>query len=138
MNTSYPKTQAFRRNSIFSSPALCKSLFNRLLHPRILNIKILIEEIALDFDSLNYELYNYEFFHTKLEHMLNHNIKNSSPGPNDIHPYVLQNLTECHHNLILNIFNKTWLSHFFPSDWKHAIIIPTNKAISLLATNPYL
>lgn len=65
-------------------------------------LKFKSEQTVLNFGSLNDEPYNYEFSYKQLEHMLRHNIKNSSPGRDDIHPYMENNLADYGQNLIFS------------------------------------
>ena len=51
----------------------------------------------------------------------------TSAGPDEIHYQLLKHLPDASLLLLLNIFNKIWLSGDFPSDWRKAIVIPIPK-----------
>ena len=50
-----------------------------------------------------------------------------SAGPDEIHYQLLKHLPDASLLLLLNMFNKIWISGDFPSDWRKAIIIPIPK-----------
>lgn len=56
------------------------------------------------------------------------NIKNSSPGPDDIPIMFLQNMPEKAKAHLLYIYNTIFSNHTFPTIWRKAIIIPIPKA----------
>ena len=47
----------------------------------------------------------------------------TSAGPDEIHYQLLKHLPDASLLLLLNIFNKFWISGDFPPDWRKAIII---------------
>ena len=51
----------------------------------------------------------------------------TSAGPDEIHYQLPKHLPNSSLLLLLNIFNNTWLSGGFPSDWRKAIVIPIPK-----------
>ena len=51
----------------------------------------------------------------------------SSAGPDEINYQLLKHLPSSSLLLLLNIFNKIWLSRDFPSDWRKVIVIPIPK-----------
>lgn len=63
----------------------------------------------------------------ELQHCLKNNIRNSSPGPDDIHPFMIKNLPENGLSYILDMYNKIWVNDAFPSSWKKATIVPILK-----------
>ena len=56
-------------------------------------------------------------------------------GPNEIHYQLLKHLPNSSQLLLLNIFNKIWISDNFLSDWRKAIVMPVPKTGKDL-TNP--
>src|SRR6266576_1187985 len=100
---------------------------NQSFSPEFLSIKEAAEQKFLDFSSNNSELYNLPFTINELCHCLTHNIKNSSPGPDDIHPFMIKNLPDVGLKHLLNMFNQIWTSNSFPLSWKKSVIIPIPK-----------
>lgn len=54
-------------------------------------------------------------------------MKNSAPGPDNIHPQMLKHLTSKHHKNIAHFFNHIWTEHAFPRLWRLAYILPIYK-----------
>ena len=50
--------------------------------------------------------------------------RDTSAGPDEIHYQLLKHLPDASLLLLLDIFNKIWISGDFPPDWRKAIIIP--------------
>ena len=48
----------------------------------------------------------------------------TSAGPDETHYQLLKHLPDASVLLLLNSFNKIWISGDFPPDWRKAIIIP--------------
>ena len=76
----------------------------------------------IHFLSDNTEVYNRPFSIEELHDA--HKAHDSSAGPDEIHYQLLKHLPSSSLLLLLNIFNKIWLSGDFPSDWRKAIVIP--------------
>ena len=76
--------------------------------------------------SENAEVYNRPFSLEKLQDALcrAHGI---SAGPDEIHYQLSKHLPDDSLLLLLNIFNKIWISGDFHSDWRKAIVIPIPK-----------
>lgn len=55
-------------------------------------------------------------------------LKSNSMGPDLIHNKMLANLTEENKKHILHLFSSMLQSHFVPSEWETATIIPIRKA----------
>ena len=79
------------------------------------------ERQNVNFSSKNVELYNKPFSMQELQDAL-HTAYNTSAGSDEIHYQLLKHLPKSSLLLILNIFNKIWISGDFPSDWWRAII----------------
>lgn len=90
-------------------------------------IKTQIETHHLSFESQNNEIYNQLFSYSELTLCITNYIKNTAPGPDDIHPFMIKNLPEQGLIQMLNIYNHIWSSHQFPSTWSQAIIVPILK-----------
>ena len=56
-----------------------------------------------------------------------HIAHDTSAGPNEIHYQLLKHLPNSSQLLLLNIFNKIWISDNFLSDWRKAIVMPVPK-----------
>ena len=80
----------------------------------------------LKFSSDNAEVYNKPFSMEELRDALRR-AHDTSVGPDEIHYQLLKHLPDASLLLLLNIFNKIWLSGDFPPDWRKAIIIPIPK-----------
>lgn len=59
------------------------------------------------------------------------NLKNASPGPDDIPAIFIRNLPDTAKTLLLEIYNTIWLQHKFPKSWTEATIIPILKPNSI-------
>ena len=80
------------------------------------------EKHNINFSSENAEVYNRSFSLEELQDALRR-AHDTSAGPDEIH-YQLPDASLL---LLLNIFNKIWISGDFPSDWRKAIVIPIPK-----------
>ena len=85
------------------------------------------ERQTIQFSSDNAEVYNRPFSMEELQDALRR-AHDSSAGPDEIHYQLLKHLPSSSLLLLLNIFNKIWLSGNFPSDWRKAIVIPISKS----------
>ena len=92
-----------------SSSALSTDAFTSVRHKA--------EKQNLNFSSENVEVYNRPLSIQELQDALRR-ANDTSAGPDEIHYQLLNHL------LLQNIFNKIWISGYFPSDWKKAILIP--------------
>ena len=84
------------------------------------------EKQTIKFSSYNAEVYNKPFSMEELRDALRR-AHDTSAGPDEIHYQLLKHLPDASILLLLNIFNKIWISGDFPSDWRKAIIIPIPK-----------
>ena len=84
------------------------------------------EKQTIKFSSDNAEVYNMPFSLEELQVAL-HRAHDTSARPDEIHYYLLKHLPDASLFLLLNIFNKIWISGDFPSDWRKAIIFPIPK-----------
>ena len=84
------------------------------------------EKQTINFSSDNAEVYNKPFSMEELRDALRraHDI---STVPDEIHYQLLKHLPDASLLLLLNIFNKIWISGDFPFDWRKAIVIPIPK-----------
>jgi len=101
-----------------SSTAFCTDAF--------LSVKNKAEKKPIKFDSGNAEVYNKIFSVEELRDALRRS-HDTAVGPDDIHYQLLKHLPESSLLVLLEIFNKIWVSGDFPSDWRKAIIIPISK-----------
>ena len=76
--------------------------------------------------TFHLKVYNMPFCMEELQEALRR-AHNTSAGPDEIHYHILKHLPKSSLLLLLNIFNKIWISDDFPSDWRKAIIIPVTK-----------
>ena len=84
------------------------------------------EKHNINFSSENAEVYNRSFSLEELQDALRR-AHDTSAGPDEIHYQLLKHLPDASLLLLLNIFNKIWISGEFPSDWRKAIVIPIPK-----------
>ena len=85
------------------------------------------EKQTIKFSSDNAEVYNKPFSMEELRDALRR-AHDAPAGPDEIHYQLLKHLPDASLLLLLNIFNKIWLSGDFPPDWRKAIIIPIPKS----------
>ena len=81
------------------------------------------EKQSITFSSDNAEVYNRPFSMEELQDALRR-AHDTSVGPDEIHYQLLKHMPSSSLLLLLNIFNKIWLSGDLPSDWRKAIVIP--------------
>lgn len=55
------------------------------------------------------------------------NLKNTSPGKDNIKAYIIKNLSETIHKIIIKEFNKCIKTNTIPKTWKNGLIIPIPK-----------
>ncbi|GBM16438.1 putative RNA-directed DNA polymerase from transposon X-element [Araneus ventricosus] len=55
------------------------------------------------------------------------NVHDSSPGPDKISYSMIKHLSIASQNSILDLYNRIWREHYFPTLWQQAIIIPLLK-----------
>ena len=84
------------------------------------------EKQTINFSSDDAEVYNTPLSMEELRDALRR-AHDTSAGPDEIHYQLLKHLPDASLLLLLNIFNKIWLSGDFPSDWRKAIVIPIPK-----------
>ena len=77
------------------------------------------EKQNINFSSENAEVYNRPFSLEELQDALRraHGI---SAGPDEIHYQLLKHIPDASLLLLLNIFNKIWISGDFPPDWRES------------------
>jgi ribonuclease HI len=80
-----------------------------------------------NFKSDNNEPYNCTFSLKELQNAI-HASSDSAPGPDDIHYQFLKHLPQPTLNMLLDVFNKLWVSGTFPDNWGQAIVIAIPKA----------
>ena len=98
------------------------------------SVRCKAEKQNINFSSDNVEVYNMPFSLEELQDALRR-ARNTSEGPDEIHYQLLKHLSDASLLLLLNSFNKIWISGDFPPDWRKAIIIPIPK-LSKDPTNP--
>ena len=84
------------------------------------------EKQTIKCSSDNAEVYNKPFSMEELRDALRR-AHDTSAGPDEIHYQLLKHVPDASLLLLLNIFNKIWISGDFPPDWRKAIIIPIPK-----------
>ena len=84
------------------------------------------EKQKLNFSFQNIEVYNRPFSVEELQDVLRR-AYDTSAGVDEIHYQRLKPLPKSYLLVLLNTFNKIWISGDFPSDWRKAIIIPIPK-----------
>ena len=91
-----------------------------------INIKRPAGMIPLRFHSNNSEPYNASFTEWELETALR-DVRNTSPGLDDIHYEMLRHLPFQGKVFLLNLYNQIWRTDSFPASWREAIVIPILK-----------
>ena len=79
-----------------------------------------------NFNQQNSAPYNVPITKKEIINVLNH-CSNSATGEDQVHYYMIKNLTEQNLEYIRNFYNVIFLKHFFPSSWSEALIIPILK-----------
>ena len=54
-------------------------------------------------------------------------VKSTSPGHDNIHNKMIQNLSDTGLHYLLDLYNRMWLENYLPPDWKISKIIPILK-----------
>ena len=93
---------------------------------RFVPFKIAAEQRRLNFTSANIEPYNDPFTLHELKDSINTN-KDTAPGPDGIHNFMLKNIPDQSLVQLPKVFNRMYESSFIPEEWKKAIIIPIAK-----------
>ena len=70
-----------------------------------------------------HRMYNTPFSLTELTTALT-NLKNTSPGPDNVHNSMLSKLPMCYLEWLLKIYNVSFARNIIPNSWKDATIIP--------------
>lgn len=96
------------------------------LHPEFLRIKNNKNCEILRFDSTNNEPYNKLITIDELKYAITH-MRSGATGPDDFHILMAKNAPENILTIMLDIFNKIWISGIFPEVWKTVFIIPLLK-----------
>ena len=83
------------------------------------SVRCKAEKQNINFSSENSEVYNRPFSLEELQDALRraHGI---SAGPDEIHYQLLKHIPDASLLLLLNIFNKIWISGDFPPDWRES------------------
>lgn len=83
-------------------------------------------QIYIPTDNQNTLEYNKPITLVELKLVLS-DCKGSSPGPDGIHYDMIKNLTNDGHKILLELYNKIWMSGRLPKEWKTSTIIPIKK-----------
>lgn len=70
--------------------------------------------------------YNSLFVEKELNEAIS-NLKNTSPGEDDIENMFIKNLRVDYLQYLLSLFNKSWVSESLPKQWKTALLVPIIK-----------
>ena len=93
-----------------------------------LNLKSLAEAYPISFNSENNSLsYNLPITAFELRSTIHKNLRNASPGPDNIHASMLKHLHPNSFVYLLSLFNEILLQGSYPISWKLAIILPILK-----------
>ena len=101
-----------------SSEAACSEEF--------LRHKTRSERRNIDFSSDHSFDYNLPITRQELDAAL-HELRDSAPGPDDVHNLMLKNLPEEAKVFLLEFLNKVFLEGLFPEEWRLAHVIPILK-----------
>ena len=103
-----------------------------LIHHLITIVTGLIVKKTIDFDTNHHYSYKYVFTLHELMQPIKIS-RDTSPGIDTVHYQILKHLPEDSLLLLLYIFNHIWLTQYFPTSWKAAIIIPVPKSGKVLS-----
>ena len=98
------------------------------------HLKTNAESQQINFDTVEKQPYNMPISLSELHLAIHKNLKNASPGPDNIHAAMLKNLHPNSILYLLSLFNAILLQGVYPLPWKLAIILPFLKP----AKNPSL
>ena len=101
-----------------SSEAACSEEF--------LRHKNIVEKKRINFSSNQDQDYNVPITRQELDTELK-SLKDSAPGPDEVHNKMLQNLSEEAKEFLLTLLNKVFLEKEFPEEWRLAHVIPILK-----------
>ena len=91
-----------------------------------LQYKTAQEKQNLNFSTSEELSYNVSITDWELQSVLQ-TVSSTSPGPDDIHYFMLQHLSDESRLYLLSMYNRIWLNKTFPSSWKLATVIPIAK-----------
>ncbi|GBN58645.1 hypothetical protein AVEN_243503-1 [Araneus ventricosus] len=109
-----------------TASTLADTSSNQIYPPSILNNKKKAEKQKLNFISRTNQPYNCDFTFMEFQSSLS-NVHDSSPGPDKISYSMIKHLSIASQNSILDLYNRIWREHYFPTLWQQAIIIPLLK-----------
>ena len=101
-----------------SSEGSCSEEFLRYKHAA--------ERKRVNFGSGQDQEYNVSITRQELDAVLK-GLKDSAPGPDEVHNRMLQNLSEEGKDFLLKLLNKVYLDREFPDEWRLAHVIPILK-----------
>lgn len=123
-------------NSVLSHDKMCiinelgtyfQSSFSTSLYPSNFLQPAFNSSLLLNVNSsLDKYSYNNPFTMLELHHSLNKS-KGSSPGPDDVHYFMLKHLHSNHKLELLSFYNYIWNSRTFPNDWSSSFLVPILK-----------
>lgn len=123
-----PSPQLIVNNSTISNPYdIANELAN---HFQIVSETVHIEtenNEHIDFNTNEQLLYNLPLQLEELEHVLVES-KSSAPGNDQIIYEFIKQLPEKQKKYLLDIYNKIWNNHTYPTQWRQAIVLPFPKA----------
>ena len=94
--------------------------------PILIDEELLKREI-LEAKEYQHHAYNIPFKQSELENVINSLPKNKASGIDEIPYEFISHLDEKLKNQLLEIMNSCWTNETFPTNWKHAIILPFLK-----------
>ena len=93
-----------------------------------LTLKNEAEAHPVSFDSTDTSLdYNLLISSSELNTCIHKNLRNASPGPDNIHASMIKNLHSNSRTYLLSLFNAILHQSYYPLPWKLAIILPILK-----------
>lgn len=96
--------------------------FNTAPPPRVDSLAMILP-LTLSLTDDSFREFNVPFQLRELDAVLLA-LTSTSPGFDKIHNQHLSHLPLCYKHHVLNLFNRSFLSDLFPSDWKRALVIP--------------
>ena len=101
-----------------SSEAACSEEFLRHKHQK--------EKKRINFESRQEQDYNVPITRQELDAAIKE-LKDTAPGPDEVHNKMLQNLSDDAKTFLLQMLNKVFLKREFPDEWRLAHVIPILK-----------
>ena len=136
-NSFTPINQIETKDAVISDPQMISENFAKLFAnissnsnytPNFLLLKLKSESNPINYESRDHSIpYNHPITLFELTTAIHKNLRNASPGPDNIHAAMLKNLHPNAVTYLLALFNAIFDQATYPDDWKLAYILPLLK-----------